>query len=220
VNDQEVAATEHLAEMERARQAVGAKAAKEYAPFIGWGLFVLLMLPPFDVVAGKVWGPVILLVGLVGTIATFAYFIRGIVASASRKPIPGGGGWPGPCGTAHFSSVHRFCRTATGGLDGRGCRQRSAAPRRRHPSATPGHRMNHPRSQLDGLIHQPVRFSILAALDAADEVVFGVLRTLWASAIRCCRTRSASWRREAMCGSGRATSARGRAPGSPCPGGT
>ena len=41
------------------------------------GLFVLLMIPPFDVVAGKVWGPVILLVGLVGTIATFAYFIRG-----------------------------------------------------------------------------------------------------------------------------------------------
>ena len=36
--------------------------------------------------------------------------------------------------------------------------------------------MNHPRSQIDGLIHQPVRFSILAALDAADEVVFGVLR--------------------------------------------
>ena len=77
MNDKEIAATEQLAEIERARQAVGAKAAKEYTPFIGWGLFVLLMIPPFDVVAGKVWGPVILLVGLVGTIATFAYFIRG-----------------------------------------------------------------------------------------------------------------------------------------------
>jgi DNA-binding MarR family transcriptional regulator len=36
--------------------------------------------------------------------------------------------------------------------------------------------VKHPRSELDELIHQPVRFSIVAALDAADEVVFAVLR--------------------------------------------
>ncbi|WP_307807070.1 transcriptional regulator [Naasia sp. SYSU D00057] len=34
----------------------------------------------------------------------------------------------------------------------------------------------HPRHALDPLIHQPVRFSILAMLAAADEVQFAMLR--------------------------------------------
>ena len=36
--------------------------------------------------------------------------------------------------------------------------------------------MTHPRAGLDELIHQPIRLSIVAALDAADEVVFSTLR--------------------------------------------
>ncbi|HZU76976.1 MAG TPA: transcriptional regulator [Dehalococcoidia bacterium] len=36
--------------------------------------------------------------------------------------------------------------------------------------------MNHPRTRLDEIIHQPVRFSIMATLAAADEVEFGFLR--------------------------------------------
>jgi DNA-binding MarR family transcriptional regulator len=36
--------------------------------------------------------------------------------------------------------------------------------------------LSHPRNRLDELIHQPVRLSIVAALDAADEVVFSTLR--------------------------------------------
>lgn len=34
----------------------------------------------------------------------------------------------------------------------------------------------HPRARLDELIHQPVRFSIVAALAAADELEFAFLR--------------------------------------------
>jgi len=34
----------------------------------------------------------------------------------------------------------------------------------------------HPRHRLDELIHQPVRFSIMAALAAAEEAEFGFVR--------------------------------------------
>lgn len=36
--------------------------------------------------------------------------------------------------------------------------------------------MKHPRGQLDELIHQPVRFSIVATLAAADRIEFGFVR--------------------------------------------
>ncbi len=36
--------------------------------------------------------------------------------------------------------------------------------------------MSHPRTRLDGLIHQPVRFSLMAALAKADELEFRFLR--------------------------------------------
>ncbi len=36
--------------------------------------------------------------------------------------------------------------------------------------------MPHPRARLDELIHQPVRFSIVAALAAADELEFAFVR--------------------------------------------
>jgi DNA-binding MarR family transcriptional regulator len=36
----------------------------------------------------------------------------------------------------------------------------------------------HPRERLDELIHQPVRFSIVAALAAADELEFSFVRDL------------------------------------------
>lgn len=36
--------------------------------------------------------------------------------------------------------------------------------------------MKHPRGQLNELIHQPIRFSIVATLAAADRVEFGFVR--------------------------------------------
>lgn len=36
--------------------------------------------------------------------------------------------------------------------------------------------MTHPRHRLDEVIHTPVRLSIMAALDAAERVQFGLLR--------------------------------------------
>lgn len=35
---------------------------------------------------------------------------------------------------------------------------------------------DHPRHRLDGIVHQPVRFSILAALAGAEEAEFGFVR--------------------------------------------
>jgi DNA-binding MarR family transcriptional regulator len=37
---------------------------------------------------------------------------------------------------------------------------------------------NHPRHDLDEIIHAPVRLSVMAALSAADRVAFGCLRDL------------------------------------------
>jgi DNA-binding MarR family transcriptional regulator len=36
--------------------------------------------------------------------------------------------------------------------------------------------VSHPRTRLDGLIHQPVRFSLMAAVAKADELEFRFLR--------------------------------------------
>jgi DNA-binding MarR family transcriptional regulator len=36
----------------------------------------------------------------------------------------------------------------------------------------------HPRHRLDEVVHQPVRFSVVAALAAADQAEFGVVRDL------------------------------------------
>ena len=138
MNDQEVAAAEQLAEMERARQAVGAKAAKEYTPFIGWGLFVLLMIPAFDVVAGKVWGPVILLVALVAPSPRSLLHPRASSRPHRRNQALVVVAGLDPVVLRTSLRCIGSAGPATGGLDGRGCSQRSAAPRRRHPSATPG----------------------------------------------------------------------------------
>src|SRR6266851_1141525 len=46
----------------------------------------------------------------------------------------------------------------------------------RHQAGSSGPMNDHPRHRLDELIHQPVRFSIVAALAAAQEMEFAFLR--------------------------------------------
>lgn len=69
-------AAERLAEVEARKRAVERRAPWEYRGYIGWGLFVLLFLPPFDFVNRAVWGTVTLFASMVGTVLTSLYFHR------------------------------------------------------------------------------------------------------------------------------------------------
>lgn len=51
-----------------------AQGAKEYLPFMWWGLFILFGYPPFDYVNSNVWGPFILLAWIIGMALTYRYF--------------------------------------------------------------------------------------------------------------------------------------------------
>jgi len=48
--------------------------ARESRAFIAWGLFALAMLPPFDILDGAIWGPVLTLVALAGWLSTSRYY--------------------------------------------------------------------------------------------------------------------------------------------------
>jgi len=67
-------AQEALATAAANRRTVVQRAPWEYRVYLAWGLFVLLMLPPFDFVDHNLWGPVILVVAACGMAATAHYF--------------------------------------------------------------------------------------------------------------------------------------------------
>jgi hypothetical protein len=69
-------AAELLASADTMRGRVSMNAARESRAFLGWSAFVLVMLPPFDVLDGAIWGPVILVVSLAGWFATTRYYHR------------------------------------------------------------------------------------------------------------------------------------------------
>lgn len=54
-----VEASQQLNRIEAPRRAVRSKAPFEHRVYLAWGLFVLLFLPPFDVVDGRVWNIVV-----------------------------------------------------------------------------------------------------------------------------------------------------------------
>jgi hypothetical protein len=76
VDARQLEAAQQLAEVEARRRAVERRAPWEYRGYIGWGLFVLLFLPPLDFISHAVWGPVIFGASLVGTVATSLYYHR------------------------------------------------------------------------------------------------------------------------------------------------
>jgi hypothetical protein len=63
-----------LVEADQAGRAVERRAPKEYAPFIGWGLFNAVVIPGFDFFDRSMWGWITIGVAVVGFFATFAYF--------------------------------------------------------------------------------------------------------------------------------------------------
>ena len=67
-------AAQQVAAANQIRTQVTSGAAKESRSFLGWGAFVLVMLPPFDVLNGNIWGPLLCIVALVGSVITWRYF--------------------------------------------------------------------------------------------------------------------------------------------------
>lgn len=67
-------ATESLERVAKAQRDIVARGAKEYLPFMWWGLFILFGYPPFDYVKGNIWGPIIGLTWIIGMVFTYRYF--------------------------------------------------------------------------------------------------------------------------------------------------
>ena len=72
----------------------------------------------------------------------------------------------------------------------------------------------HPRARLDDLVHQPVRFSLLAGLAQADWLEFRFLRDTLELSDSLCPVRRRSSNRPGMSPYARVTSASGPVPGS------
>lgn len=72
----QVEAARRLAEVEARRRTVERRVPWEYRGYIGWALYLLVFLPPFDLVDHAVWGPVTLAGSLIGTAITSRYYHR------------------------------------------------------------------------------------------------------------------------------------------------
>lgn len=75
----------------------------------------------------------------------------------------------------------------------------------------------HPRHRLDEVIHTPVRFSVVAALDHVDEVAFSHLRDAIEVSDSVLPKHVTRHETPATSRSARATSTNGPGPGSPSP---
>ena len=64
-----------LVEAGRTRRAIYARSPKEYLPFIGWGAFLAIMIPGFDIFDRSVWGLATIAVAGAGLLATALYFV-------------------------------------------------------------------------------------------------------------------------------------------------
>ncbi len=67
-------AAQNLEQVKIAQAEINKRTAKEYAPWIGWGLFIVLFYPPFDLFDPSKWGIVVWVVAIIGAIITGRYF--------------------------------------------------------------------------------------------------------------------------------------------------
>ncbi len=67
-------ATRLLANADALRGQVKHNAARESRAFLGWGVYALVMIPPFDLVDHNIWGPILTVVALAGTLVTTRYY--------------------------------------------------------------------------------------------------------------------------------------------------
>jgi hypothetical protein len=69
-------AAELVTSAEAVRARVERSAPRPSRVNLGWVVFILVMIPPFDVVDPAVWGPVAGVVGGAGLVATWIYYAR------------------------------------------------------------------------------------------------------------------------------------------------
>ncbi|MHB1930955.1 MAG: hypothetical protein ACYDEN_08340 [Acidimicrobiales bacterium] len=81
-------ASEQLRRVGLVRGAVLARAAKDYVVWWGWAAFVVVFLPPFDFVSGNLWGPVICVAAVAGTVLTGRYYAAHQRQVRRRRPSP------------------------------------------------------------------------------------------------------------------------------------
>ena len=157
--------------------AVRTRTPKEHVPYFVWGLSMALFGPIRDlgddsVVAGSASGsswavPSLLLITYVAPVPAGA-------GEATHPDLAGAGARCVGRRRHHLSAAlarrHHRLRLHPGWRRGRGAASRvGRAPQKDCMT-------EHPRSRLDDLVHQPVRFSMLAALAQADELEFRFLR--------------------------------------------
>ena len=72
VTDRE--ASQALAQVKGAQSEITKRSAKEYVPWIIWGLYFVLFYPPFDYVSPEVWGTFCAIAAAVSGLTTLCMF--------------------------------------------------------------------------------------------------------------------------------------------------
>ncbi len=86
ITDKEAAQT--LEQVKSAQAEISRRTAKEYVPWIGWGLFIVLLWPPFDFLNPNKWGVATWTASIIGTIITSIYFATRKAKIKSNKRSP------------------------------------------------------------------------------------------------------------------------------------
>jgi len=68
-------ATSSLKQIKQAQDTIKSIGVKEYIPWFGWGLFILITYPPFDFIKLSLWTPIAATLFIIGMIASYLYHI-------------------------------------------------------------------------------------------------------------------------------------------------
>ncbi len=80
-------AADMLDQGRRVQDRVLRQGPRDWVVQAGWAAWVLVFIPPFDLLAGNLWGPVVLVASGMGTAVTFRYYrhrLRRVRPLASR----------------------------------------------------------------------------------------------------------------------------------------
>lgn len=81
-------AEEMLREADRVRHRVLRQGPREWVIQASWAVWVLVFIPPFDVVRGAIWGPVVLVSSAAGTALTWRYYATRRARVRPMGPTP------------------------------------------------------------------------------------------------------------------------------------
>jgi hypothetical protein len=70
------AAAAMLHQVRRVQERAVKAGPREWLVQMAWAVWVLLFIPPFDLIRGDIWGPVVLASSAVGTILCYRYYLR------------------------------------------------------------------------------------------------------------------------------------------------